>query len=492
LAGADMSTPEREFYTISARQAARASSSISTMNPAAKRWWRRPVWLILFAVVTILALGVVGSKLASSRGLNRQLEAVRARGLPTTPVELDAWYEQVPASENIALAILEAHSKYVRPAEDRDPSMMYSWRDIRRSERLPPLLAATAADYVGKNTETIELLQAAVSRKRSRYPVDLSQTTRVFNTALAPVKGMAQLLRWDALLKAEKGDAEGARASIRAGFAIVASLKDEPVLISMLVRMACALIQVEAVEQAVNRVQFSEAALAEIAALAQQAEEDGKQALYRAMVGERVVGIDYFKHVTFDAYEQIAEIGGAVPGYDNLPVILREVLFHLRRGTGMHESDLAFFVENIGKVVRATELDYPEMLPAAKNTFATIEAELDSHPIRLALSFLTLSALERTPQKAATLASKLRCLRAALAVYRFRTENGGKIPSVDEVVPKYIAEWPLDAVDNAPLKIEKYGESGARVIALASTELANEGRAANSTNLQDIAFTFER
>jgi hypothetical protein len=461
------------------------------MNPAAKRWWRRPVWLILFAVVTILALGVVGSKLASSRGLNRQLEAVRARGLPTTPVELDAWYEQVPASENIAVAILEAHSKYVRPAEDRDPSMMYSWRDIRKSERLPPLLAATAADYVGKNTETIELLQAAVSRKRSRYPVDLSQSGRG-NSILAPVKGMTQLLRWDAILEAENGDAEGARASIRAGFGIVASLKDEPVTISMLVRMACALIQVEAVEQAVNRVQFSEAALAEIAALAQQAEEDGKQALYRAMVGERVVGIDYFKHVTFDAYEQIAEIGGAVPGYDNFPVILREVLFHLRRGTGMHESDLAFFVENIGKVVRATELDYPEMLPAAKNTFAAIDAELTSHPIRLALSSITLSALDRTPQKAATLASKLRCLRAALAVHRFRSANGGKIPHVDEVVPKFITKWPLDAVDNAPLKIEKYGDSGFRVIALASTELANEGRAANSTNRQDIAFTFER
>jgi hypothetical protein len=120
------------------------------MNPAAKRWWRRPVWLILFAVVTILALGVVGSKLASSRGLNRQLEAVRARGLPTTPVELDAWYKQVPASENIAVSVLEARAKHVLPAEDRDPSMMYSWRDIRKSERLPPLLAATAADYVGK------------------------------------------------------------------------------------------------------------------------------------------------------------------------------------------------------------------------------------------------------------------------------------------------------------------------------------------------------
>jgi hypothetical protein len=52
--------------------------------------------------------------------------------------------------------------------------------------------------------------------------------------------------------------------------------------------------------------------------------------------------------------------------------------------------------------------------------------------------------------------------------------------------------WAKDAVDNAPLKIEKYGESGARVIALASTELVNEGRAANSTNRQDIAFTFER
>jgi hypothetical protein len=462
------------------------------MNPAPKRWWRRPIWLILFALVLLLAVGVVGSKLPSSRGLNRQLEAVRAEGLPTTPVELDAWYEQVPASENIALVVMEARAKHVLPAEDRDPSMMYSWRDIRKSERLPPLLAAAAADYVGKNTETIELLHAAADRTRSRYPVDLSQMARAYNTSLAPVKGMAQLLRWDVILKAENGDAEGARASIRAGFAIAASLKNEPITISMLVRIACALIQVEAVEQAVNRVQFDKAALAEIAEVAEQAEEDGKQALYRAMVGERVAGIDFFRQITFDDYERFSDLGDALSGYDSLPVTARKLLFELRRGTGMHESDLAFFIGNIGKVVGATELDYPEMLPVAKSTFAAIEAELDSHPIRLALSSLALSALDRTPQKAATLASKLRCLRAALAVHRFRRDNGGKIPNVEDVLPNYIAKWPSDAVDNAPLKIENHGATGFRVIALASTELANEGRAANSTNRQDIAFTFEK
>ena len=83
-------------------------------------------------------------------------------------------------------------------------------------------------------------------------------------------------------------------------------------------------------------------------------------------------------------------------------------------------------------------------------------------------------------------------LRAALAVHRYRVANAGKLPTAEEVVPDFITEWPLDAVDNTPLTIEKRGETGFRVIALTSTELTNLGRSPTSTNRYDVAFTFEK
>jgi hypothetical protein len=228
-----------------------------------KRSWRRPVWLSLFALVALLILGPLGAKLASARTLNRQIDIIRAQGLPATPRELDAWYKTVPASENLALAILEAHAKYIEPSEDRNPGLMYSWRDHKKGEKLPPLVAGAAADYVGRNAETIALLHDASSLKQSRYHVDLSQGVTASNSKLAAVKAMASLLRWDAILRAENGDAAGARATIRAGFALVASLRDEPIFVSSLVRIACAHVHLLTVEEAVNRVAFDDPAMAE-------------------------------------------------------------------------------------------------------------------------------------------------------------------------------------------------------------------------------------
>jgi hypothetical protein len=208
------------------------------------------------------------------------------------------------------------------------------------------------------------------------------------------------------------------------------------------------------------------------------------------MVGQRVAGMDYFNRVTFKDYEQILQF--APPGYDKLPDFARELLFNLRRATGVHDSEHAFFVENMNTAVQVANLDYPKMLPVTSNLLAKVEAQVSSHPIRFAISQLTFGGLATLPQREALLASKFRCLRAALAVQRYRSANAGKIPAAEEVVPDYTLKWPLDAVDNTPLEIEKQSDTGFRVIARASTELANEGRSPTSTNRYDTAFTFEK
>jgi hypothetical protein len=51
-----------------------------------------------------------------------------------------------------------------------------------------------------------------------------------------------------------------------------------------------------------------------------------------------------------------------------------------------------------------------------------------------------------------------------------------------------LEEWPRDAVDGAPLKYEVDGSNQFRVVAVAASELANEGRARGSANWQDVAF----
>jgi hypothetical protein len=68
------------------------------MNSSQKTWWSRPSRAISAFAVLLVAIGFGGFKVVSKHGLNRAMEEIRAKGLPTNPKELDAWYETVPDS----------------------------------------------------------------------------------------------------------------------------------------------------------------------------------------------------------------------------------------------------------------------------------------------------------------------------------------------------------------------------------------------------------
>jgi hypothetical protein len=78
------------------------------------------------------------------------MAAIRARGLPTNPEELNAWYVAVPTEENFALKILEACERYVEPSSRLDP-LKHSLRDTPDGEALSSEVAEAAMDYLNRN-----------------------------------------------------------------------------------------------------------------------------------------------------------------------------------------------------------------------------------------------------------------------------------------------------------------------------------------------------
>jgi hypothetical protein len=453
--------------------------------------WKRPGLIITAALLGLVVLGLVGLKVSSSSGMKQELEAIQNRGLPTSAIELDAWYKQVPAEENAALLILKASEHFVQAAEGNDPRY-FSRRDMPLGDPLLPEILAAAEDFVGKNAETLKVLREVPGLSRSRYPTDLSKAPNFTSSHLMHVKKLAQLLRWEAILKAENKDEAGALQSLISGFAAAGSLKDEPLLISSLVRIACLAIHMEGLERSVTHVQFDDVSLKQLAEEARKAEEDGKRAVHRTVAGERAFALASFKDLTYDTYAQMVSFGGAPAGYDELPEFLREVLYNVRHGLGMHDRDVAFYVQSSVKLEGAAELDFPKMLEEADRAYVEISAELTAHPIKYMISSLALPATDKWVTKEVQIASKLRCARAALMIERFRLRHDGRLPRADELVPHVMVEWPRDAADDEPLKFEPHETNGYRVVAIAAFRLANEGRSTTSTNWQDVAFTVNR
>jgi len=202
-------------------------------RPSGWKRFRRWIPLLVFALV---ALSFAAFRIASGSGLKREVEAIRQRGLPINAIELDLWYPRVPAASNAALAMIDAFAYHIAPAVGNNPNELPF--PLKPGEALNPELAEAVAAYVEKNQPALEALHEAAMLTTSRYPIDLTKGYETLLPHLANVKRMAYLVKWDAIHKSARGEREPALRSLHSGFALVASLRDEPLLISELVRMA--------------------------------------------------------------------------------------------------------------------------------------------------------------------------------------------------------------------------------------------------------------
>src|SRR5687768_7336010 len=105
--------------------------------------WRRPaVWVPLVLVLFFggsAALYYFNSK----SEVEAELAAIRKRGLPTSPVELERWYKRVPAESNAALVLQEAYSLHVEPGADNPQEI---GKELKVGEPLSEELRTAAAN----------------------------------------------------------------------------------------------------------------------------------------------------------------------------------------------------------------------------------------------------------------------------------------------------------------------------------------------------------
>src|SRR5262249_9416267 len=124
-----------------------------------------------------------------------------------------------------------------------------------------------------------------VGMSRGRYPLQLTRNPLQMIVHSADARTAATLLRCEAALASQSGDADGALTWVRGILAVARSVGDEPTLISMLARCACNRQAVTALERALAQGKPSEPELARVQALLEQ--ELNEPMFLIAMRGER-------------------------------------------------------------------------------------------------------------------------------------------------------------------------------------------------------------
>jgi len=413
--------------------------------------------LLFFAALVIVAF--VGIRYLPARGVQKQLAAIRTAGLPTSSAELDAWYKPVPKSENQALAILEAAKVRSDPTKGVDPNAS-SFGSLNAGQEITPQMESVMTNYLAQNAEALEMLDRAAELQKSRYPMDLTQGASTLLPHLAQIKGLIQLLRIQAVQQSHIGNREGAVRAVITALAITRSLREEPLLISDLVRIACVAITLNALERTISEHQLTKDELVNLSRKIAEVEADGGPALYRAMAGERAGGISTFE-LSFSELERLSNGSGPQDANE----VFKNLGYQAYRLSGMRQRDLSLYLEMMNGFVNSTKLGYPDALRRTHE----VENEMSerfSHGLgRLAIfSRMLLPALSKAAVKDANLSARCRYAEVALAIEQYRLEHQGRVPeSLDELAPKYLFKVPLDPFEGQALVYERLSGNGYRI-----------------------------
>jgi hypothetical protein len=218
--------------------------------------------------------------------VNTKLALIKAAGLPTSGVELNAFYPAVPDAENAALVLAKAISLW-RTYPDKRSGEVAFFKLPQRGQPLSLDEKALLSGYVQMNTHALAKARESFNLPRSRFSLDYSLGVLTPLPHLAGVKRLAQLAQFESLLATDAGRWSEACRSIQTIMGCATTLEGEPDFLSQLVRVAIVAIGTATLEYIVNVGELTEADLSELATTFASVEKTNL--FSRALIAERAM-----------------------------------------------------------------------------------------------------------------------------------------------------------------------------------------------------------
>lgn len=323
-----------------------------------------------------------------------------------------------------------------------------------------PATAGTPAEDIiialGKfDPELTELRAATVSRPLAHYPIEyeFEPCWAILLPHLAQLKGLTQLTHLRATAALEAGRPEDALADLKVGFRISDSIRDEPILISHLVRVACLAINLQTVREGLQRHAWNESQLAELQTYLASVDLLAEYKL--AMRGERAfntTGLDSLRRQRFqlNAMDYLgSEDGGSASTpnpwgmptgwfYQNMLTISR-----------MHQDFILAAVDEKARRV------FPEPCEALDSKLESLR--LGPYSI---FAKMLMPALSKAVRKSARMQFYVDAASIACALERHRIANGTFPETLTTLAPRFFEKIPLDVMDGKALRYRRNSDGG--------------------------------
>ena len=389
-------------------------------------------------------------------------------GFPNTLAELNTWYVEPPAGQNAATFFLQGFDALQITEADRASLPVVGQSALPPlGSPLPPKVKAGIAALSQRNKAAWENFQKGAQCEQSRYPLDLNKG---YDTLLPHLTKLKQTLHAGELT-----------AVLLVSLAEAQSLKQEPVFISQLVRVAGVTIATETLERVLNSAALPSADLSRLAGAFAKAEagESAGTGFTRACGGERASVLATFDLPPDRLAETLKNLSGAKPAESG--GALQNLA--LKKVTRNLKSQRAFAEETFNRALVLRQQPFPGRL-ATKDYFNTRMAEAKTNDFELCL--LLLPALANQTLKEAGGLAELRLAQTAIALEQFRAPNGDHYPAGLAELAAQLATASNDPFDGQPLRYHKTA-TGYQLYSIGA-DLKDDGGQRESAGKGDLVF----
>ena len=386
----------------------------------------------VFFGAAVLGLAVLG--LRADWTLQKEIEAIRAKGEPVTPQELRRRSPEPSKGQNAAETYTKPFSA-VKPSDD-------AWqREERvRNTSTKDLFAGEFRKWVdghlAENAEALALLHEAAHKPAAQFPVTLGKGW--YGEGFPDIRKIgesATLLQLEALVAAQAGDTARVLEAVLAGLALGNALSDNPLIRLLTTRFECYMTTCEGIRHALSLAVFSDDQLAQMQRALDAANDD--EAVTRALIGERVETLIYFDHPEY-RFSDIRQFNDWMPGAGAAAATLMRV-------AGNHGAYLSL----MGQAIDASRRPSWEAAPLLRTL--EIQHRGRSRGFGFPVNIM-LSQASYGEQRLMMGTAQARSAQVALAVERYRLANGRVPEDAGQLVPAFLPAIPTDPCSGQPLR----------------------------------------
>ena len=393
------------------------------------------------------------------------------------PPEVVASEAQAAFAERYGLPVASA-SNDVAPAGTVAMTNEFPTSPQPQSPAADVLLALSKYDAL------VEELRVACERPHSRFPIRYEDGFSALLPHLARMKGINQFLTLRAAAELEAGRIEQAAADVRLAMRVAELMRDEPLLISQLVRLAQIQIALTPMWEGVADHRWTDA---QLTGFEQQLSRMDLLADYRhGMRGERAFcswTIDYMRR---ERRMDLLDMGSD-SNRGPFERMFGSALFHLVPGGWFDQNKASVGRMHLDLILPAVNPEARQVSPAKVDEMAsTLDQRLRQRSPYNFFAALLLPALTKASTRAAQGQAAVDLARVACALERHRLARGQYPEMLDALAPQFIAKIPHDVINGQPFKYRRMDDGAFKLYSVGWNEKDDGGTVALNKDQRSV------